>query len=201
MKRILLIISLSEIFAYGVNTNNIYLKSYNYEKMSDFSDAVKVLVPLYKKTPNQYFINLRLAWLFFLDKKYKNAIKHYKKALIVVPSSVEANLGLIKSYLNLRDANSAIQVGNIILKNDLYNFYGNYYLILALKQKHNYTQALKLTRKMLSLYPTSIIYLEQLANLLSKKDINEAKKVYQNILILDPNNVTAKQYLFGKSTH
>ncbi len=198
MKKIVLIVSLSAIFTYGFNIKNIYLKSYNYEKMSDFSDAIKVLIPLYKKSPNQYFINLRLAWLFFLDEKYKNAIKHYKMALIAEPNSIEANLGLIKSYLNLGDANSAIRVGNVILKIDLYNFYGNYNLILALKEKGEYKQALKLTRKMLSLYPTSTIYLEQLANLLSKKDIKGAKKVYQYILILDPNNVTAKQYLFGK---
>ncbi len=198
MKRILLTISLISIFAYGLNIKNIYLKSYNYEKMSDFKDAIKVLIPLYKKSPNRYFINLRLGWLFFLNKKYENSIKHYKKALIAEPNSIEANLGLLKSYLNSGDATNAIRVGNIILKNDLYNFYGNYNLILALKQKQNYSQALKLTRKMLSLYPTSVIYLEQLANLLSKKNMQQAKKVYQYILILDPNNIIAKQYLFGK---
>ena len=201
MKRILLIISLSVVFSYGLNVKSAYLKSYDYAKMCDCDDAIKVLIPIYKKYPNQYTINLRLGWLFFLDKKYKNAIKHYKKALIAIPSSVEANLGLLKSYLKLGKLDSAIKVGGVILKKDLYNYYGNYNLILALKEKGEYAQALKLTKKMLALYPTSIIYLEQLASLTAKDDEKKAKSIYENILILDPNNVTAKQYLLLKGSH
>jgi len=196
MKKILLIISLSAVFSYGLNVKSAYLKSYDYAKMCDCGDAIKVLTPIYKKYPNQYTINLRLGWLFFLDKKYKNAIKHYKKALIAIPSSIEANLGLLKSYLKLGKLDSAIKVGTVILKKDLYNYYGNYNLILALKEKNEYAQALKLTKKMLALYPTSVIYLEQLASIVAKDDEKKAKSIYENILMLDPNNLTAKQYLF-----
>ncbi|MDQ7068371.1 MAG: hypothetical protein Q9M40_10605 [Sulfurimonas sp.] len=57
-----------------------YLKSYDYERMGKYSEAIKVLSPLYKKYPKGYTLNLRFGWLFFLDKKYKNAQKHYKEA-------------------------------------------------------------------------------------------------------------------------
>lgn len=195
MKRIVLAISLSAVLSYGLNVKSAYLKSYNYEKMCSCDEAIKVLIPVYKKYKNGYTINLRLGWLFYLDKKYNNAIKHYKKALISMPSSIEANLGLLRSYVKSGDLNNAIRVGNVILKIDYYNYYGNYNLVLALKKKKEYREALKLINKMLFLYPTSVIYLEQLADITNINDPKKAKSIYKNILILDPNNVDAKLYL------
>ena len=194
MKKTILTLALSSVLAFSLDVNTTYLKSYNYEKICACSDAIKVLIPLYKKYPNGYIVNLRLGWLFFLNKKYKNAILHYKKALITKPYSMEANIGLIKSYLASEDYNSAIRIGNMILKTDYYNFYGNYYLILALKLKKNYTEAKKIINKMLALYPTSVIYLEQLAQITAKSNIKKAKEIYKNILILDPNNILAKEF-------
>ncbi len=198
MKKTILTLALSSILAFAWDVNATYLKSYNYEKACACDDAIKVLIPLYKKYPNDYTLNLRLGWLFFLSKKYNNAISHYQKALIAAPYSMEANIGLIRSYLASEDYSSAIRIGNVILKTDYYNFYGNYYLTLALKAKGNYSEAKKIINKMLTLYPTSVIYLEQLAEITAKKSPKEAEKIYKNILILDPNNVKAKEFIQKK---
>jgi len=96
MKKTIILFTLTTILAFGLDIKGLYLKSYNYEKMGSYQDAIKVLIPINKKYEHSYNINLRLAWLFFLDKKYENAIKHYKKALIAIPTSIEAKLGLTK---------------------------------------------------------------------------------------------------------
>jgi len=197
MKRLITIFSISASLAYAVNISDAYHKSYDYEKMCSCEDAIKTLLPVYQKYPNGYTVNLRLGWLFFLNKKYENAIKHYKKALMVAPNSIEVNLGLLKSYFYGGNLENAVRVGNIILKQDLYNYYGNYYTILALEAKNNNQEALKLVNKMLKLYPTSIIYLQELAKISNPK---KAKKIYESILILDPNNIEAKSYLRKKIT-
>ncbi len=194
MKKFLFFIALFS-FLYGLDIKKIYLKSYNYEKSNDFIDAIKVLTPLYKKYPNGYTINLRLAWLFFLSKKYQNAIIHYKKALVASPLSMEAFIGLERSYLALNNFDKAIDVGTIIVKKDFYNFYGNYYLALALLQKVSLKEAREIAKKMLALYPTNTLFLGVLAKSFTKNNPLKAKQIYENILILDPNNVEANEFL------
>ena len=194
MKKFFLILLFVNLF--GFDIQKIYLNSYNYEKMGDYKDAIKVLIPLYQRYPNGYTINLRLGWLFYLDKKYSNSIKHYQKASMVYPYSIESKLGLMRDYLALEDYKKALNEGNIILKSDYYNFYGNYYEAVALKNMKDYKSTLSIANKMLSLYPTSVLFLNLIGEvyyLEGKKEL--AKKIFKDVLILDPNNVLAKSYL------
>ena len=196
MKKLIIFLSVV-LFAFSTkDIQQIYYKSYNYEKMGDYKDAIKVLIPLYQKYSNGYTINLRLAWLFYLDKNYKNAIKHYQKASLILPYSVEPKLGLMRVYLAIEKYKNALKIGNSLLREDYYNYYGNYYEILALKGIKDYKTAIKIVNKMLALYPTSVLFLNELGEIYyleGKKDL--AKKVFENVLILDPNNLKAKNYL------
>ncbi|GAB6074781.1 tetratricopeptide repeat protein [Nautilia lithotrophica] len=194
MKKIILIISIV-MSLFAIDIKKAYYESYNYEKMGDYKDAIKVLIPVYNKYPNGYTLNLRLGWLFYLSKKYQNALDHYKKASLVAPYSIEAKLGIMRTYLAAGDYDNALKVGDVILKMDYYNYYGNYYEITALMYKKQYDTALSLTNKMLSLYPTSILFLVKLGEIYYVKDKNKAKRIFEDVLILDPNNITAKEYL------
>ena len=196
MKKLLIFFAVF-LFAFSnKDIQQIYYKSYNYEKMGDYKDAIKVLIPLYNKYPNGYTINLRLGWLFYLNKNYSNSIKHYEKASLILPYSIEPKLALMRDYLALQKFKEALKIGNIILRGDYYNYYGNYYEILALKGIKDYKTALKIANKMLSLYPTSVLFLNALGEIYyleNKKDL--AKKIFENVLILDPNNIIAKSHL------
>ncbi len=196
MKKLIIFLSVI-LFAFSTkDIQQIYYKSYNYEKMGDYKDAIKVLIPLYEKYPNGYTINLRLGWLFYLNKNYKNAIKHYQKASLMLPYSVEPKLGLMRVYLAIEKYQNALKIGNSLLREDYYNYYGNYYEILALMGIKEYKTAIKVANKMLALYPTSVLFLNSLGEIYyieGKKE--EAKKIFENVLILDPNNVIAKSYL------
>ena len=196
MKKLIILLAVF-IFAFSnKEIKEIYYKSYNYEKMGDYKDAIKVLIPLYNKYSNSYTVNLRLGWLFYLNKNYSNSIKHYEKASLILPYSIEPKLGLMRDYLEMQNFKAALKIGNIILREDYYNYYGNYYEILALKGVKDYKSALKIANKMLSLYPTSVLFLNSLGEIYyleNKKDL--AKNIFENVLILDPNNVVAKSYL------
>jgi len=175
---------------------SIYLKSYNYEKMGDFKDAIKVLIPLYKKYPNGYTLNLRLGWLFYLNKDYKNALIHYETASKISPYSLEPKLGMMRVYLAMNNYKKVLDIGNIVLKTDYYNYYGNYYDVLGFEGIKEYKSALMLINKMLTLYPTDVLFLTELAKVyfyIGEK--KKSKKIFEDILILDPNNITAKEFL------
>jgi tetratricopeptide (TPR) repeat protein len=194
MKKIISLILFS-FFAAALDVKEIYYKSYNYEKMGDYKDAIKVLIPLYEKYPNGYTLNLRLGYLFFLDGKYENAIKHYKKASLIVPSSLEPLLALSRVYLTMKSFDNAIKYGSLIIKRDYYNFYGNYYLAKAFYYKKDYKNALLITNKMLNIYPTNVLFLTQLGLIYENLDKQKAKKIFEDVIILDPNNIIANKYL------
>ena len=166
-----------------------YFKSYDYEKVGRYKEAIKVLAPLYKKYPKGYTLNLRFGWLFYLNKNYNDAITYYNKAALLTPYSIEPKLGLMRVYLSIYKYQKAESIGYKILKIDFYNYYGNLYTIKALIFQKKYKSALYITKKMLSLYPTEVTFLEQLAIIYKAKNSKYLKKVYQDILVLDPNNV------------
>lgn len=194
MKKIVSLIIFS-FFAMALNVKEIYYKSYNYEKMGDYKDAIKVLIPLYEKYPNGYTLNLRLGYLFFLDGKYENAIKHYLKASVILPSSFEPLLALSNVYLNMKNFDNAIKYAGLVVKKDYYNFYGNYYLAKAFYYKKDYKNALLITNKMLNIYPTNVLFLTQLGLIYENLDKQKAKKIFEDVIILDPNNIIANKYL------
>ena len=196
MKKILLLISV--LFAL-LNANDFkeikeaYYKSYDYEKVGRYKEAIKILAPLYKKYPNGYTLNLRFGWLFFLNKNYNDAITYYNKAALLSPYSIKPKLGLMRIYLNSYQYQKAESIGYKILKIDFYNYYANLYTIKALILQKKYDYALPMTKKMLSLYPTDISFLEQLAIIYKATNSKYLKKVYQDILILDPNNLLVQK--------
>ena len=169
-----------------------YLKSYDYERMGKYEEAIKVLTPLYKKYPKTYTLNLRFGWLFFLKGNFTDAITYYKKASLLKPYAIDPRLGLANVYLKTQDYAQALPIALEILKIDYYNFYGNLYYVQALSSQKKYKLAKEVIFKMLSLYPTSVLYLEQLARIYQVEESPYFKKTIEDILILDPNNVYAK---------
>ncbi|WP_029520931.1 tetratricopeptide repeat protein [Persephonella sp. IF05-L8] len=198
-KKILLSILILSYFSFGIeyeDIKNAYYRSYQYEKSGNYEDAIKALIPLYKEYPNGYTINLRLGWLYYLDKKYANSIYHYEKAMKLLPSSVEAKLGYTLPLLSQNRYSDVEKVCYQILNIDFYNYYGNLRLSFVLRMQNKFTLAEKVINKMLALYPTDTNFLVELGLLkfaTGKKE--EAKKIFNDVLILDPENVIAREYL------
>jgi len=173
-----------------------YESSFLYEKRGDYEGAVKALMPLYKAYPEGYTVNLRLGWLYYLMGKYANSIYHYEKALKSVPSSVEAMLGLSLPYMAQERWKEVESLMYRILKIDYYNYYANLRLSVALRKLKKFSVAEAVARKMLAIYPTDVNFLNELAiSLYYQGKELYAESIFKDVLILDPENVTAKKYL------
>lgn len=195
MKKLLALLIISSILLGESEFEDVktqYFKSYDYEQMSRYGEAIKVLSPLYKKYPKGYTLNLRFGWLFYLDKKYSDAIKYYTQASLINSYALDPKLGLIRIYLDTADFAKAEMVAYALLKIDYYNYYANLYVTKALIAQEKYDVATKVITKMLALYPTDIAYLEQLAIVYKHTSSPYLKKLYEDILILDPNNVLVR---------
>ena len=176
-------------FGMAEDIKTAYLKSYNYEKMEKYNEAIKVLAPLYNKYSKTYTLNLRLGWLFFLNHNYKNAENSYKKSLYVNSSSIEAKLGLLKVFLQTENYQKAYILSSEIIKQDYYNYYGNYYAIKILLLEKKYKIAKINIEKILGLYPTDVLFLVELSKVYKQNKNPLLHKLYNDILILDPNNI------------
>ena len=173
-----------------------YKESYLYEKIGDYKNAIRVLMPIYKAYPNGYTINLRLGWLYYLWGKYDNSIFHYKKADKAIPTSVESKLGLSLPLMAQEKWGDVEIVLYRVLNLDYYNYYGNLRLCIVLEKEKKYKLQKAIALKMLRIYPTSVPFLVELAkSYYHLGDKEKAKKLFEDILILDPENLTAKEYL------
>ena len=173
-----------------------YQKSYFYEKVGDYKNAIRVLMPIYKAYPNGYTINLRLGWLYYLMGRYDNSEYHYRKADKVIPTSVESKLGLSLPLMAQERWGDAEQVLYRVLAIDYYNYYGNLRLAKVLGKEKKYKQQVAVVLKMLNIYPTSVPFLVVLGEgYYHLGEFNKAQEIFKNVLILDPENLTAKRYL------
>ncbi len=178
---------------FALDVQKIYQESYRFEKMQDYKDAIKVLKPLLHKDPNNYILNLRLAWLSFQSKAYKDAVEYYQRASILRPKSFEPKLGLARLFLQIGKYDKAFDISNTILKQDYYNYYANYYAgaaMLAIQPK----KSKEIAMKMLELYPSDRLFLKLLAKSLQSEDLQKAIEIYKRIIVLYPTDVEAQEF-------
>ncbi|OAQ20352.1 tetratricopeptide repeat protein [Thermosulfurimonas dismutans] len=195
----LLILVLGVSWAWALDYKAIkraYHLSYEFERRGEYVKAREALLPVYEKFPRGYTVNLRLGWLFYLEGRYREARKHYEKAAEVAPQAVEPLLGLGLTYMVQKRWKEVEELMTRVLKIDFYNYYGNLRLAQALREQKKYRQAEAVCRKMLTLYPTDVAFLTQLAlTLYHSGQKKVAISIFGDILILDPQNRIASRFV------
>ncbi len=198
-KLVVIVVLLCTSASFGLSDEtiqNAYYKSYNYEKIENYSNAIKALMPVYKEYSNTYTVNVRLGWLYYLQKKYGNSLEHYNKAIQIAPASLSAQSGRLLPLLAQERYAEAEQGAFGILKVDHYNFYGNLRLAYTLRRQKKLKTAEQINLKMLALYPLDVTFLSEYALVKhAQGDIAASVKAFNSVLILDPENVIAKDYL------
>jgi len=185
--------------AWGLSFKEIkkaYYESYAFERRGEYTKAIKAMMPVYASYPKSYTVNLRLGWLYYLNKNFANSIKHYETALKVAPYSVEAMLGLSLPLMAQEKWHEVEELMYRILKEDYYNYYGNLRLAIALIHQRKFKDASRIAKKMLYLYPTDVNFLNVLGEASfyqGKKDY--ARSIFNSVLVLSPKNRIALKFL------
>jgi tetratricopeptide (TPR) repeat protein len=151
---------------------------------------------VYNDYPETYTVNLRLGWLYYLNENYANSLEHYGKAIKISPYSLEAKLGELLPLLARERYGEVEKKAFQILDADYYNYYGNLRLVFALRMQQKSDLAEKIALKMLAIYPIDVSFLTEYALIkFAQGEKDTAFKLFYDILILDPENVTAKSYI------
>ncbi|CAK0771662.1 Tetratricopeptide repeat protein [Azospirillaceae bacterium] len=173
-----------------------YYRSYTYERMASYEDAIKALIPVFDAYPEGYTVNLRLGWLYYLRGNYANAIEHYRKAGRLSPLSLEARLGLLNPLIAQDRVQEAIDLSRQILEIDRYNYTANLRMVTLLRRQGKRDIAERLCLDVLAVYPADVLFLAELGQI--KADLNQtssATAIFNDVLTLDPENIVAKRYL------
>lgn len=150
---ILIILSGIKIHAQKADSEVLaaFVNSYEAENSKKFKAAANALQSVYDT--DNYEINLRLGWLEYnagmLDKSYK----HYLRASVLKPYSVEAMFGMIYPLSAQGKWTEVIGVYGKILTIDPKNTYANYRLGYIYYNYKDYNTALYYFLKVAELYP------------------------------------------------
>jgi len=173
-----------------------YYKSYNYEKMGDYTDAIKSLSEVYSAYPKSYTVNLRLGYLSFISGYYANAIANYDLAISALPDAIEPKLGKMLVLMTKTKYEEATTLAYQILKLDHMNYLANLRLAYILRIQEKYTLAEKINLKLLTVYPTDVTFLTEYGALqYAQSNWDKAEAIFQDVLVLDPENVDSRAFL------
>ncbi|MGD8320298.1 MAG: hypothetical protein PVJ02_07585 [Gemmatimonadota bacterium] len=173
-----------------------YRSSFEHERAQDYQNSIRALAPVYEAYPAGYTVNLRMGWLFYLNGNYANSVAHYEVATTSAPLALEPKLGHLLPLLAQGRWTEAEALAYQVVSVDHYNYYGNLRLAVALRMQGKAEAAYQIALKMVGAYPTDLPYLVELANIQDARgDTDEARRLFGEILILDPENQVARRYL------
>ncbi len=173
-----------------------YKKSFHYERAENYNAAITSLLPVVRAYPKGYAVNLRLGWLYYKIARYANSIAHYEAAIKTTPTAIGAKVGKLLPLLAQERYAEVEQTAYQVLNTDYYNYFTNLRLSIALRKQNKADLALEVINKMLYLYPTDVNFLVELAQVYAQTgEEKKAKAVFQDVLILAPENLIAQEYL------
>lgn len=173
-----------------------YSNSFKFETSQKYDKAISALSKVIKDYPTGYTVNYRLGWLYYLSGNYANAMKNLDTALTAYSYSIEVMNTINLVYVAQADWDKVEQQSSKVIKIDYYNYYANYWYSVALFRQKKYDQAIKISDKMLAVFPTNIEFLNILAeSKFLKGDKTEALKIFAGVIILHKDNETARYYL------
>lgn len=171
-----------------------FSESYTYEEKAEYSKAIEAIKKLY--STDSYEMNLRLGWLYYEAKNYKESLIYYSRAIQILPLSVEAKLGYAYPAYALGNKDAVIGKYKEILEIDPNNYYGNYRLGLLYYENKDFSNARKHFDKVINLYPFDYDILIMSAwtyYYLSKP--REAKVLFNKALLNRPGDSSATEGL------
>ena len=190
VKKILLIaVMMVQVSMAVAQTDATYQKafsdSYVNEYTRKYSEAIGNLTRL--NDDNSYEVNLRMGWLYYLNKSYSQSVTHYQKAAAAKPYAIEAKLGLVKPLSVQENWDKVMQQYEEILKIDGQNSTANYWAGVINYNKKKYEQAQKFFEKAVNLYPFDYDATHMLAwTYLNMGRNNDAKVLFNKALLMRP---------------
>lgn len=182
---LLILIGITQGFSQTNSLETAFKNSYAHEKNGEYAKAIKELTP--HPSENSYELNLRLGWLYYLNAQHVESIKHYKRAIDLMPYAIEPKFGLVYPHSALGNWDEVLNLYHAILKIDPSNTLVNYRIGLIYYNRKEYPKAIPFLQKVVNLYPFSYDGLNLLAwAQYLAGNTREAKLLFNRCLLTNP---------------
>lgn len=198
MKSILFLITAAlfstSALAQSTALRTAFKNSYTKEGESDFSGAIKDLKSVYKA--DSYGLNLRLGWLHYSAGLFTESMAYYKKAIDLMPASVEAKYGFIYPAAAVGNWDQVETQYKDILRIDAKNSQAHYRLGLIYYGREEFDKALQHLQVGFNLYPFDYDFNLMMAwTSLKMGKLREAEVLFNKVLLLSPDDESALEGL------
>lgn len=192
-----LLLSILVINVYGQKYSewqSVFGESYELEKNKAYDKALEVLVENY--TSDSYDFNIRFGWLYYNMGDYPKSKEYYKKAVDLLPYSLEAKFGYVLPLSGLGEWNEIIDIYEKMLELDPKNTIVNYRLGLIYYNRKDYQKSYNYLEEVINLYPN-----DHDSNLLfawtnfQMGKLKEAKILFNKVLLIKPDDESAQEGL------
>ncbi|MES2778281.1 MAG: tetratricopeptide repeat protein [Bacteroidota bacterium] len=171
-----------------------YASSLEFERAGDYKSALTTMSTVYDST--DYELNLKMGYLNYYGGHYDESCNYYKKAIAILPKSVEARMGYVYSCSMLEKWSEVKLQYKAILKIDPNNSFVNYNMGLIYYNSKEYESAYKHFDRVCRLYPFDYANMLMFAwcNIQMHKN-DEAKLWFRKVLLLSPYDKSALEGL------
>ena len=171
-------------------TQAAFARSYEAEQAGNYTKAIADLKSVYKA--DNYFVNIRLGWLYYLDKQYGPSIQYYNLSISLKPYAIEAKFGCVKPLSAIGSWDRVKEQYIQILRIDPQNTLASYWLGVIYYNRKDYLNAVRLFEKVVNLYPLDYDSVIMLAwTKLNLHILGDAKVLFNHALTIRPNDSSA----------
>jgi tetratricopeptide (TPR) repeat protein len=169
-----------------------FAQSFRFEASADYPQAIEALLDAADQPQQAYAVHLRLGWLHYLQGDHEASGRYYREAMRVAPQATEPRAGYLLPLIAQKRFAEAETVARQALAIDPKDYYSNLRLAHALRMQGRYDEAARVSGAMLELKPTDVGFLTELGLAdEGRQNSAAATESFQNVLLLDPDNVTA----------
>jgi len=195
---IIFIVVISSIYIYAQDINSdgkllAFKNSIEQETIGNYPNAISELLNIAEKYKNDYLVNIRLGWLYYLNSDYSTSVSYYKKALqLSGENNIEAMLGITLPLGEKNDWDEVKDYYQKIINIDEKNYTANLRLGQILLNTANYLNAKSYLSKVQEYYPgdyESTLYLGWTLYYLGDK--SSARELFIETLALNPGDKSA----------
>lgn len=169
-------------------------ESVQYEKNKNYQQALSVLEKIYSDNAKDYFVNLRMGWLYYNLQNYDKSEKYYRLAAEINSKSVEAMIGLTYPLAAKEQWKEVEALYQKILKIDGMNYTANLRLGQMYLYRSDYTGAKKYLERIYYVYQSDYelnLYFGWVMYYLGDK--NNAREMFTRVLMQNSKDASANE--------
>lgn len=194
----LLVLSMVVAGSSMLNSQTAKVKAFNesvqYEANKNYKQALSALEKIYSDNAKDYFINLRMGWLYYNLQNYDKSENYYRIATELNTKSVEAMIGLIYPLAAKERWKEVEALYQKILKIDGMNYTANLRMGQMLLYRADYTGAKKYLERIYYVYQSDYelnLYFGWVMYYLGDK--NNAREMFLRVLMQNSKDTSANE--------